>query len=80
MAPQGSRTGFAARIRRCRVDRGTAVLGAAGAVAGRLCGLLGVAGGVVIVPVLTSRRIGMTRARQAARRSRRYFRSPSWLR
>lgn len=62
MAPQGSRTGFAARIRRCRVDRRTAVLGAAGAVAGILCGLLGVAGGVVIVPVLTSRRIGMTRA------------------
>jgi hypothetical protein len=62
MAPQGSRTGFAARIRRCRVDRRTAVLGAVGAVAGILCGLLGVAGGVVIVPVLTWRRIGMTRA------------------
>ncbi len=30
--------------------------------AGTLCGLLGVAGGVVIVPVLTSRRIGMARA------------------
>ena len=30
--------------------------------AGVLCGLLGVAGGVVIVPVLTSRRIGMARA------------------
>jgi hypothetical protein len=38
------------------------VLGVAGAVAGGLCGLLGVAGGVVIVPVLTSRRIGMARA------------------
>jgi uncharacterized protein len=39
-----------------------AVLGVAGAVAGGLCGLLGVAGGVVIVPVLTSRRVGMIRA------------------
>jgi uncharacterized protein len=31
-------------------------------VAGVLCGLLGVAGGVVIVPVLTSRKAGMARA------------------
>jgi uncharacterized membrane protein YfcA len=31
-------------------------------VAGGLCGLLGVAGGVVIVPVLTSRKVGMARA------------------
>ena len=30
--------------------------------AGALCGLLGVAGGVVIVPVLTSRKVGMARA------------------
>ena len=62
MAPLGSRTGLVARIRRCRLDSRTAVLGVAGAVAGGLCGLLGVAGGVVIVPVLTSRRIGMARA------------------
>jgi uncharacterized membrane protein YfcA len=51
-----------ARIRRCRLDGRTAVLAVAGAVAGGLCGLLGVAGGVVIVPVLTSRKVGMARA------------------
>ncbi len=51
-----------ARKRRGRPGSRTVVLGAAGAVAGGLCGLLGVAGGVVIVPVLTSRRIGMARA------------------
>ena len=51
-----------ARKRRGRPGNRTVVLGAAGAVAGGLCGLLGVAGGVVIVPVLTSRRIGMARA------------------
>lgn len=62
MAPLGSCTGLAARIRRCRLDSRTAVLAIAGAAAGALCGLLGVAGGVVIVPVLTSRRVGMTRA------------------
>jgi uncharacterized protein len=49
-------------IRRCRPGNRAVVLGVAGAVAGGLCGLLGVAGGVVIVPVLTSRRIGMARA------------------
>ena len=62
MAPLRSRTGLVARVRRCRPGSRTAVLGVAGAVAGVLCGLLGVAGGVVIVPVLTSRRIGMARA------------------
>ena len=51
-----------ARKRRGLPGNRTVVLGAAGAVAGGLCGLLGVAGGVVIVPVLTSRRIGMARA------------------
>ena len=56
------RTGLVARIRRCRLDSRTAVLAVAGAVAGGLCGLLGVAGGVVIVPVLTSRQVGMARA------------------
>jgi hypothetical protein len=50
-----------ALARRGRPDSRTVVLGAAGAVAGALCGLLGVAGGVVIVPVLTSRRVGMAR-------------------
>jgi uncharacterized protein len=60
MTPSGSRT--AAPFRRCRPGNRTVVLGLAGAVAGGLCGLLGVAGGVVIVPVLTSRKIGMTRA------------------
>jgi len=62
MAPPDSRTGLAARIWRCQLDSRTAVLAAAGAVAGGLCGLLGMAGGVVIVPVLTSRRVGMARA------------------
>lgn len=62
MASPDSRTGLVARVRRCRLDRRTAVLGVTGAVAGMLCGLLGVAGGVVIVPVLTSRRIAMARA------------------
>ena len=62
MASLESRTGLVARIRRCRLDGRTAVLGAGGAVAGVLCGLLGVAGGVVIVPVLTSRTVGMARA------------------
>jgi uncharacterized membrane protein YfcA len=62
MTPLDSRAGLAGRIRRYRLDSRTVVLGVAGAVAGVLCGLLGVAGGVVIVPVLTSRRIGMARA------------------
>lgn len=62
MASPDSRTGLVARIRRCRLDSRTAVLGVGGAVAGGLCGLLGVAGGVVIVPVLTSRKVGMARA------------------
>jgi len=62
VTPLRSRTGLAARVRRCRPGSRTAVLGAGGAVAGVLCGLLGVAGGVVIVPVLTSRRVGMARA------------------
>jgi len=60
MKPEDSRG--VARKGRCRLGNRTVVLGAAGAVAGGLCGLLGVAGGVVIVPVLTSRRIGMARA------------------
>lgn len=62
MAPVGARVGLMTRIRRCRLDGRAAVLGIAGAVAGVLCGLLGVAGGVVIVPVLTGRRIGLARA------------------
>jgi uncharacterized protein len=62
MAPLDCRTSLVARIRRCRPDSRTAVLAVAGAAAGGLCGLLGVAGGVVIVPVLTSRKIGMPRA------------------
>jgi uncharacterized protein len=62
MARSGFRTGLAARARHRRPDRRTVVLGAAGAVAGVLCGLLGVAGGVIIVPVLTSQRVGMARA------------------
>jgi uncharacterized membrane protein YfcA len=62
MAPLSLWTGPVARIRPCRPDRRTIVLAVAGAAAGALCGLLGVAGGVVIVPVLTSRRVGMTRA------------------
>ena len=62
MTPLASRTGLVARITGCRLDSRTVVLGVTGAVAGGLCGLLGVAGGVVIVPVLTSRRIGMARA------------------
>jgi uncharacterized protein len=62
MSAPHSRPGLAARIGCGRPDRRTVILGVAGAVAGVLCGLLGVAGGVVIVPVLTSRRIGMARA------------------
>jgi uncharacterized protein len=62
MASLESRTGFVARIGRCRLDGRTVVLAVGGAVAGVLCGLLGVAGGVVIVPVLTSRKVGMARA------------------
>jgi uncharacterized membrane protein YfcA len=62
MASLESRTGLVARIRQCRLDSRTAVPGVGGAVAGVLCGLLGVAGGVVIVPVLTSRKVGMARA------------------
>ena len=62
MASLGFRTGLVARIRHCRLDSRTAVLGVGGAAAGVLCGLLGVAGGVVIVPVLTSRKVGMARA------------------
>jgi uncharacterized membrane protein YfcA len=62
MASLGFGTGPAARIRRCRLDSRTGTRVVAGVVAGGLCGLLGVAGGVVIVPALTSRRVGMTRA------------------
>jgi uncharacterized protein len=54
--------GLVARIRRGLLDSRTSVLAVAGAAAGGLCGLLGVAGGVVIVPVLTSRKVGMARA------------------
>lgn len=45
MASLESRTGLVARIRRRRLDGRTVVLGTGGAVAGVLCGLLGVAGG-----------------------------------
>jgi uncharacterized membrane protein YfcA len=62
MASLGFRTGLVARISHGRLDSRTAVLAVGGAAAGVLCGLLGVAGGVVIVPVLTSRKIGMARA------------------
>jgi uncharacterized protein len=62
MASLESGGGLVARIRRDWLDSRTAVLGVGGAVAGVLCGLLGVAGGVVIVPVLTSRKVGMGRA------------------
>jgi uncharacterized protein len=62
MELHGSRAGLMAWAQRCRPDRRTVVLAAAGGVAGALCGLLGVAGGVVIVPVLTSRRVGVARA------------------
>ena len=65
MAPPSSRGVAAARVRRCRPGGRTAVLAVAGAVAGVLCGLLGVAGGVVLIPVLTSRRVGMARAEAA---------------
>jgi uncharacterized protein len=61
VAPVGIRADVGSAIRR-RPRARTVLLGLAGTVAGALCGLLGVAGGVVIVPVLTSRRIGMTRA------------------
>src|SRR5215475_11619482 len=60
MKPEDSRD--VVRKGRCRLGNRTVILGAAGAVAGGLCGLLGVAGGVVIVPVLTSRRVGIARA------------------
>ena len=62
MAPRGYWIGLWARVGPRRLDSRMAILGVAGAVAGGLCGLLGVAGGVVIVPVLTSRRVGMIRA------------------
>src|SRR3954447_22240030 len=62
MASVDSRNGLVAWVRSSRLDSRTAVLAVAGAVAGGLCGLLGVAGGVVMVPVLTSRKIGMARA------------------
>jgi uncharacterized membrane protein YfcA len=58
----GTMTGLAARVTHRNVENRTAVLGVAGAAAGLLCGLLGVAGGVVIVPVLTSAKVGMGRA------------------
>jgi uncharacterized protein len=62
VASPDSRTGLVAQIRRGRLDSRTAVLAVGGAAAGMLCGLLGVAGGVVIIPVLTSRKVGMARA------------------
>jgi|HubBroStandDraft_1064217.scaffolds.fasta_scaffold36554_2 uncharacterized membrane protein YfcA len=62
MAGSSSPAGVRAWVGWCRPYRRTVVLGIAGGVAGVLCGLLGVAGGVVIVPVLTSRKIGMARA------------------
>jgi uncharacterized membrane protein YfcA len=62
MASVDSRNGLVAWVRSSRLDSRTGVLAVAGAVAGGLCGLLGVAGGVVMVPVLTSRKIGMARA------------------
>jgi uncharacterized membrane protein YfcA len=62
VAPVLSPTGLVARLRCRRLGSRTAILGVAGAAAGVLCGLLGVAGGVVLVPVLTSRRVGMARA------------------
>ena len=62
MAPLDPQAGPVTWTRVCRPGSRAAVLAAAGLVAGGLCGLLGVAGGVVIVPVLTSQRVGMSRA------------------